>query len=274
MGSISDFLEAEFLDHILKADAGFTPAATLYVGLSVGDPLDTAAGIDETAGVADTYVRQTIAWDAVVADSREIRQNGAITFPEAGASWGTVTHWFICDHVSNATFGTNVNLYAHGSLNTGKAIVAGNTPSIADDEIAITVTGGSMSNYLADLFVDWAFDGGTLAQPTNLYVALASAALTDSSTGTSLVDLTMTDYARELNNDWDAAAGPSPMLSDNTNDILFGVLTGSGQTVEAVAVCDASADGNLLFYDNTVSQAIGVGDSVTFPAGEFDISIA
>ena len=273
MGSVSDFLEKEFLDHILLVDAGFSPTAQLYVGLSVGDPTDDDTGIDETAGRADTYVRQPISWDT--AAGRAIAQAGVLTFPEAGASWGTVTHWFICDHQTNESFGSDVEMYAHGSLNASKAIVAGNTPSVADNEIivSVTATASGMSNYLANAFLEWAFNAGTLAQPTSLHVALTTVAITDAMTGTTITEVTMDAYLREQCDAWDAAAGPDPMLSDNTSIIDFGVLTNTGQTVEGICLCDAATVGEMLFYDNTVSQAIGDGDSVNIPAGEFDISI-
>jgi hypothetical protein len=275
MGTISDFLEQEFLDHMLKVGS-FSPAATLYVGLCDADPTDNASGIDESAGFADTYTRQTIAWNAAGARGVGIVQNGVITFPEAAGAWGTLTHWFICDHQTNTTFGTNVNMYAHGSLNASKAVIAGNTPSIASGEIDVKVSAGKMSDYLAAAMLDWAFDAGTLAVPTSLHVALTDTAIADADTGTTLTstkEIGMTGYAREQTDNWDAAAGPSPFLSDNTSIIDFGALTGTPETVEGIALLDAATNGNLLFYDNTVSQLIGDGDSVNIPAGDFDISI-
>ena len=279
MGSISDYLESEFLDHILKVGS-FSPAATLYVGLATSDPLDDASGItggtNEAAGGPGTYAysRQAISWDPASATrATGIVQNGDITFSEATGAWGTITHWFICDHATNVTFGTNVNLYAHGSLNSSKAVVAGNTPSIADGEIAVTVTTGGMSDYLAQVFLDWAFRAQSLSQPTSLHVALADAAISDSTTGSTISEIGMTGYAREQQDNWNAATGTNPTLCDNNGIIDFGTLTGTPETVEAIALLDAATNGNLLFYDNTPSQAIGDGDSVNIPSGDFDISI-
>ena len=267
MGSIADFLEDEFLDHILKT-ASFSPDATLYVGLSVGDPLDDASGVTETLGFGDTYARQTIAWNA--AATRAIVQNGVITFPEAAGSWGTVTHWFICNHATNTTFGTDVEMYAHGSLNAAKAIVAGNTPSIADAEIDVTVSGGSMSDYCAVKFLDWAFRAQAFAVPTSLHVALCDTAITDANTGSRISEIAMTGYARENQDVWDVSVSGA---SENTGIIDFGALTSTPETVEAICLCDAATVGEVLFYDNTPSQLIGDGDSVNLPIGDFDISI-
>jgi len=269
MGSISDYLEDEFLDHILKTDAGFSPAATLYVGLSTADPTDSDGGIAEPG---DTYTREAITFSA--AATRAIIQNGAIEFPEANGSWGTVTHWFICDHETNTTWGTNVNMYAHGALSAGKAIVDGNTPSIADTEVQVSVDATGMSDYLANAFLNWAFRAQALAQPTSLWVGLVegSAGIADADTGSTVDELDFSTYARVQEDNWSASAAGA---TDNDDLIDFGVLDGaSGETIDGIGLFDASTVGQLLFYDNTVNQVVNAGDSVNIPAGDFNISIS
>lgn len=275
MGSISNYLEDNFLDHILLVlSAGFSPAATLYVGLSTTDPQDSGALITEAAGGPGNngYARKAITFGA--ASSRVVTQSGAINFDECtGAGWGTITHWFICDHATNTTFGTNVNMYAAGSLNSSKAVIVGNTPSIADTEITVTVNANGMSNYLANAFLDWAFRAQTLNQPSSLWVALVenSAGISDSDTGSSIDEFDQSDYARIQHDAWVAAAAGA---SSNSGVIDFGTLGGGPETVEAIALLDASTNGNLLFYQNITGQLIGAGDSVNIPSGDFDISIS
>jgi hypothetical protein len=43
MGSLTNFLENELLDHVLN-NAAYTPAATLYLALATGDPGEAATG--------------------------------------------------------------------------------------------------------------------------------------------------------------------------------------------------------------------------------------
>ena len=88
MGSISNYLENELLDHILGTGAYTKP--TVYVGLSTADPTDDASGNAEPSGNAYARVAHS-AWDA--ATSRATENTGTCTFPQATGSWGTITHW-------------------------------------------------------------------------------------------------------------------------------------------------------------------------------------
>ena len=49
MGSLSNYVEDEVLDHVLKTGDWAQPA-NLYVALSTADPTDDASGIAEPSG--------------------------------------------------------------------------------------------------------------------------------------------------------------------------------------------------------------------------------
>ena len=144
MGSLSDYIENKWLDHIFENGA-YTPETNLYVGLSTADPLDDASGIaEQTIGVGG-YSRQAITgsgyWGA--ASSRAITNSVAgVTFSQATADWSSgsnQTHWFICNNLTGTTWGTNVELIAHGSLTTPKAVLSGSTASFAASEFDIEI---------------------------------------------------------------------------------------------------------------------------------------
>lgn len=265
MGSLSDFAENEFLDHLLGITAWTTPA-TVYMALFVGDPTDTGGGGAEVSGSG--YARKAISFG--VAAARVITQDAIVQYDEASGAWGTVDYWAIFDAVSAG------NMLAHGALSASRAIVSGNTPSIASGQTAITVSTAGVSNYLANAMLDHIFNATTFTQPS-IYIALCEAAITDASTGATIDELDMTGYARESKaagtTDWDTASGG---LTANKTLIDFATLTGTTETVEAACTTDNSATGagNLLTYDNSPSQAIGDGDTVQFPIGDFDISLA
>ena len=242
MGSISDFTEKEVLDHILKV-APYTPpiAGQVYLGLSKADPLDSGANLDEHVG--DAYVRQPISFGA--ASGRAITQDALITFPEAtGTGWGTQTHWGLFDAESGG------NMMAHGALDADKVVNAGTAPTVAIGEAVVTVNAGGTSNYLAPLILDWLFDAGVLAVPTDLYIALSkTSAIDDTTTGTSLIDIAMTGYARIVHNVWNVAIGADPALVDNNGVIDFGTFTALGpETVVGMAITTALTNGEILFY--------------------------
>ena len=263
MGSFSDYLENEILDHILEVGS-YTPAATVYIGLSTADPLDTAAGLAEPVG--NNYAREAITFAA--ASSRSVASSGTITFNQASGSWGTITHYAIFDAL------TNGNMLAHGSLSASKAVTTGNTPSIASGQVTITFSAGAASNYLANIVLDFVFRNQAFSAP-GIYVALCTADLSDSSTGATMTECAdANNYARVDYGTWDAAAGG---VTANTNAISFANPSGSWGTVTAACLLDSGTygAGNVLFYDNTLTEQEPVsGDTVQFAAGDFDITLS
>ena len=86
MGSISDFLENELLDHILGNGVWAQPG-NLYIGLHTTPCTDATPGTEVSGG---SYARKVHnAWD--VAAARHTENTGVITFVQATASWGTIT---------------------------------------------------------------------------------------------------------------------------------------------------------------------------------------
>jgi hypothetical protein len=268
MGSISDFLENELLDHVCNAT--YTPAAAIYVALATADPTDAATGaaMNECAN-SGAYQRTAITFGA--AASRTVTQSGAVTFPQATGAWGTVTHWAIAD---SQTYGAG-NVLAHGAFAASKSIVNGNTPSIADTEITVAWSAGEISDFLSDELLDHAFRNTAYTSPAT-YIGLTTATVADADTGSTITEVSGGSYARVQVNinggaspTWDLAASG---LVDNTHAVDFVTATASWGTVTSVVICDAATLGNLLFYDNTMAdQAVGNGDTVSFPIGDLDV---
>ena len=260
MGSISNYLENELLDHIFN-NGDYTSPTAIWVGLSTADPLDDASGLAEPSG--NGYSRKTVSFGA--ASSRRITQNADVTFDQATGSWGTITHWALFDAE------TGGNMLAHGQLESAKSVVSGNTPSIASGEIYVEVSAGECSDYLANQMLDYVFgSGSSLAQVS--YCALTTATISDSDTGSTITEPSGNGYARvACDNVWNTASNGT---LDNSSDIEFAQATGDWGTIVATALLDASTGGNLLLYDNDVTdQAVGNGDTWRFPAGDFDVSL-
>ena len=88
MGTISDYLELEWLDHVFENGA-FSVPTNIYIALSTADPTDSGGSIAEPSG--NGYARKVInTWNT--AASRAITNNGVITFATATGAWGTITH--------------------------------------------------------------------------------------------------------------------------------------------------------------------------------------
>ena len=266
MGSISDFLENELLDHIFNA--AYSSPANVFLGLSTADPLDTGAGLSEPA--AGAYSRVTITFST--AASRAIAQKAKVTFSQATGSWGTLTHWGLFDTVSGG------NMLAHGSLTVSKAVVSGNTPSVATNEVSVSYTAGEISDYLSNQLLDHCFRNDNYTAP-DTYVALCTGDVLDTDTGSSISEPSGGAYARVQVNvnggsspTWDLASNGS---IDNTHTITFTQATATQGTITALAIVDAANSGNLLWYENTVTdQEIGNGDTAEISAGSLKVSMS
>ena len=128
MGSFSDYLEDELLDHVF-GKGSFAPP-TIYVALSTADPLDSGSGLAEPSG--NGYARvQTTGTDWNAASGGAIDNANAITFNEATGSWGTITHFVLMDAASGG------NLLVHGALSTSKSISSGDTVKFAAGDLDV-----------------------------------------------------------------------------------------------------------------------------------------
>jgi len=260
MGSLSNHAEDKILGMVLGV--AYTPPATVYLALSTADPLDDASGLAEPGYTG--YARKAIAFGA--AATGRVTQNAQVTFDQCTAGSATVTHWALMDAPSGG------NMLAHGALAASKNIVAGNTPSVASGQVYVEIT-GEMSHYAANSALDRMFRNQAWTLPSAWYVALVTATVAATNTGATITEPAGNNYGRTSvgSSPWATVSGGA---SENNNAITFPTPSGSWGTVVGMALCDASSGGNMLFFDNDVTdQAIGSGDTVSFAIGALDVSL-
>lgn len=264
--SLTDFGENALLNHIF-GNTAYIPKATIYIGLGQGDAGETGAGFNEAT--YGSYAREAITFGA--AASRAITQSGIITFTKSTSGDQTYTHYAIFEDVSGG------NMLAYGALTSAINVVVNSTPSIASTEVVVSVNAGGgaggtgMSDYLANTTLNFMFRNQSFPQPT-LHVGLATATMTDTSTGTTMVDPTTNNYSRTAFSDWTTATTGT---LNNNSVIQFATPSGSWGTITSVGLCDAATNGNLLMYDNSnvVDQTVGLNDDVKFLANQFITSL-
>lgn len=137
MGSFSDYLEKEILDHILGGGIYQRPA-TVWIGLWTSALSDSSTGstAGEVSGGAYARVSRTnnsTNWPAASGTTATKSNGTAITFPQATASWGTVTYFCIIDAP------TAGNILGWGALTQSKAIGAGDTAAFAIGDLDVTL---------------------------------------------------------------------------------------------------------------------------------------
>lgn len=142
----------------------------------------------------------------------------------------------------------------------------------------------NMSNYLENKLVDFLFRGVSYSPPSTLYVALCTAGPSDSSTGSSITEVSGGNYARQSlssnTTNWYTTNGDNASTSSGTNGTTGNAVTISwnsvtwSATVTDVAICDALTGGNVLFYGTlSASKAVASGDSISFAANSLTLQI-
>lgn len=271
MGSLANYAEKMVLDHVLKTSAWSANPATLYLALGTGVDDDGVTG-EFSAG---NYVRKstTVAEWGTPAALRSIANDAAITFLTADASWGTPAGWALYDAE------TTGNCIAMGTITGAGAIGDGDTASFAIGEIEIAwnaaVSNVGWSDYIVHEMLDHIMMGTEYTPETNLYVGFGTTPLTDSSTISG--EATGGGYARTVCNGWDAAAGDSPSLADNTAAITFTVSDDWTASLDVVFIAKHltnSAATDLLFFGTVTSFSAVDGDTVEIVAGDLDVTLA
>jgi hypothetical protein len=134
----------------------------------------------------------------------------------------------------------------------------------------------AMSDYLEVELRKHIFRTGTFTKPSDLYVALYTAAPSDSGGGT---EVTGGSYARVSvapdDANWSGASSTNG-LTGNVSAITFPAPTGNWGSVTHFGIFDAATGGNLLFHGAlTVAKTINNGDSApSFAAGDLTITFA
>jgi hypothetical protein len=128
----------------------------------------------------------------------------------------------------------------------------------------------ALSDYAEKLLIDWSLTTGAATRPTAWYVALYTAAPSDSGGGT---EVSTGGYSRKSVT---FAAGTSPGgTTSNTNTVTFTASGAAYGTVSHIGIFDASTAGNLLWHGAmTASKTVNDGDTLEFSIGNINLTIA
>ena len=128
----------------------------------------------------------------------------------------------------------------------------------------------ALSDYAEKLLLDFLMTSGTATRPTAWYVALYTAAPSDSGGGT---EVSTGGYARQSVT-FDAASSPGGTTS-NSGEVSFTASGADYGTVTHMGIFDAASSGNLLWHGAlTASKTIADGDTLTFAVGNIDLTMA
>ena len=127
MSAISNYLENALINATLR-NTTFTSPTTVYAGLFTSDPTEAGTGTEVSGG---SYARKSATF---AAPSNGVSATSAdVTFDQATASWGTITHIGIWDAL------TTGNMLYHTPLTTSKTIDSGDIFKIASGSLTVTL---------------------------------------------------------------------------------------------------------------------------------------
>lgn len=128
----------------------------------------------------------------------------------------------------------------------------------------------ALSNYAEKAVLDWLMGGATPTRPSARYIALYTAAPSDSGGGT---EVSGSGYSRQTAT-FAAASTPGGTTS-NSAAVDFTASGGNWGTITHMGIFDASSGGNLLWHGAlTASKLIQDGDTLSFAIGNIDLTIA
>lgn len=140
MAGFSDYLEQALLNHVFRGLAYSAPG-TLYVALSTADPGEDGSGLAEpgtpgtTPDATNNYNRvamSTADWALDTATST-ISNTVTVTFPQATADWGNISHFAIIDAQSGG------NVLMSNTISPAQNVVSGNTLIFEVNALQVTL---------------------------------------------------------------------------------------------------------------------------------------
>ncbi len=133
MGSKSDFLENELLDHVLR-NAAYTAPSSIWIALYTVTPSDAGGGTEVTGnGYARLEVGGATGRSFVVAASGATDNTELWQFAQAsGGNWGTIVAFGLFDA------STAGNLLYWGAVSPSVAVNDGDTAQFATGALDIT----------------------------------------------------------------------------------------------------------------------------------------
>ncbi len=256
---MSDWLEPQFLDHLLGVTA-FSAPSELYLGLST----DAGGGFgDDGTGTESSLARQSISFSAPSNTSISSSAAAAIEFPRITGSAETIYGWGVFDAA------TSGNLLYYGSFPASSiSLSTGDSFTVPAGSVSIGVS-GTLQPYAFKAWSDHCLRNTSWTMPSVLYLALDR---TGSSVGPASASFSTLGGSFDEPRWHDWSTGTVTHSSSGTADqqnarVRAGVINGSGETYGGYQRC-------RLVYDAASTGSASLSYSVTRDDGLWDNTAA
>lgn len=126
------------------------------------------------------------------------------------------------------------------------------------------------SNYLSAAMIGHVIGKSTFTAPTDFYVALCKIAPLASDTGSTISEVTYTNYVR-LHLTAASFTAVTANAVSNSAQLTFATPGTNGDVAYGWALCDAATLGNVLYFDALSALPIQPGVAPTIPANMLSI---
>jgi hypothetical protein len=259
MAQLSTVLKNALIDHVFRNTA-YVPPATCYLALYTSDPAVDDSGVEVSGGA---YVRQAITFGA--AAGGVIANDALLTYPTALAPWGNVTHWGIKDAV-----GVGGVLMAFGQFTTALNIDTGETDYVNIGDVELTFN-AQISDYLANILLDFAFSNVAYVPPAAVYIGLYSTDPLGDDSGTEAT--AGGSYARQAM----TFIAPTDGITSNDPVATFPTITAPAWgTIGWFAIKDAVGGGanQLCRGALDVARVTAINQTLKFPIGSIILTMS
>lgn len=264
MSAFSDFLENKLADHGLGTTT-YAPSATLGVRLYTAAPTDAGGGTEVSGGgyVAVALTNNVTNFPDCSVSGEPTKTNGTvIQFPQATASWGTVTHWAIY---------AGLDLLAWGPVTPNNLVSVGDGPKFGIGKLTIqflNTANGGFSLAVRRKLLDLAFGAVAYAKPTTVYAGVGT-----SISGENPNQWFDANYARGAVAFAAAAAGVATSSTVGGPTLNTNVASG-GNTLTHYGLWDDIASGSLIASGPLSTPRTPVAaDTVRFNTGEIIMTV-
>ena len=121
----------------------------------------------------------------------------------------------------------------------------------------LTAISSGLSQYAMASLINHVNGFAAYTEPSAIWMALCTTAPTSTSTGSTLAEASYTGYARlNITSDMGAASAATPSVATNSSACTFAACTGGTSTLLGFAICDASSDGDVLWYGTLPSVVV------------------
>ena len=253
----SNYFEEQMLN--LMRGRSITAPANVFLGLLLSNPQDDASGLNEVS--YSGYQRQIITFTepGTAANGLSMQNDAEIIFPESPIVTQDVSYVGIFD--------PSGNMLTYSRLETNLRIQAGVSPVFREGQITLTWS-GNMGPYYRRAVMNTL--RGQNVSAFSPFIALCNGDPTGSGNefsgnGYARIPVVMSAPEQQVS---------GAALTQNMDDIISNIATGSWGTLNTIAIMDAATGGNayaVIAIDS--SFVVNTTYSVGFKAGQIQYNI-